>query len=318
MNVWKAISNEGSGFLFSLSDAIKVMEEKYPGTLASVADGVMIIASDYSGQHKEATHEAYSFLITTVSALEKWLPSLAAFRERWLPDERRLSYKKLNEPVRWRALPHFLAVASELHGNLFSVLVDRRVSSFLEGGPEAALTYFSDCFPPNTKTGTVEKMFRLAGFMALILSGLRREDQESHWISDHDETLDRHDKREGFRRLASYLTFGLTGWRTPASSWFDTTESEMTPYWSEDIAAIADIVAGAYCRLSSHLPTFLGIETWETRVHSANVDDPRARKVADWLSSSGSLKHVLLRLEPDDSGEVRCSAQAFREHCRAQ
>lgn len=88
----------------------------------------------------------------------------------------------------------------------------------------------------------------------------------------------------------------------------------MTPYWSEDVAALADLAAGAYCQMSGHLPTFHGTETWETRVVSANVDDPRARIMANWLSSGGSLKHVLLRLEPDDSGDVRCSAQAFAKN----
>jgi hypothetical protein len=311
MKIWRSSTDVRAGYLYSLSDAVRVMEAKYPDTLASVADGAMIIASDYSGQHKGATHEAYSFLITTDLALKEWLPSLRAFRERWLPDNRRLSYKKLNEPVRWRALPSFLATASDLHGNLFSILVDRRVASFIDGGPDAAIESFSDCFPAHTKRGTVEKMFRLSGFVALILSGLRREDQESNWISDHDETLDSHEKREGFKRLASYLTFGLTGWRDPAANWFATTESELTPYWSEDVAALADLAAGAYCQMSGHLPAFLGTETWETRIVSANVHDPRARVMANWLSSAGSLKHVLLRLELDDSGDVRCSAQAF-------
>jgi hypothetical protein len=311
MKIWQSLTDADGGYLCRLSEAISIMEAKYPDTLACVADGVMIIASDYSGQHKGATHEAYSFLITTDSALQEWLPSLRAFRERWLPDNRRLSYKKLNEPVRWRALPSFLAMASGLHGNLFSILVDKRVASFIDGGPDAAIDSFPDCFPVHTKRGTIEKMFRLAGLVSLILAGLRRENQESNWISDHDETLDSHEKREGFKRLASYLTFGLTGWRNPAANWFGTTESELTPYWSEDVAALADLVAGAYCQMSEHLPTFFGTETWETRIASAYVDDPRARMMANWLSSAGSLKHVLLRLEPDTAGEVRCSAQAF-------
>lgn len=114
MKSWRPLANVRAGYLYSLNDAIHVMEAKYPDTLASVADRAMIIASDYSGQHKGATHEAYSFLVTTDLALKEWLPSLRAFRERWLPDNRRLSYKKLNEPVRWRALPNFLAMASGL------------------------------------------------------------------------------------------------------------------------------------------------------------------------------------------------------------
>jgi hypothetical protein len=90
--------------------------------LVPVADGTMIVASDYSGQHKEASHEAYSFLVTVDQALKEWLPLLAAFRERWLPDNRRISFKKLNEPVRRRAFPAFLETAGKLRGNLVTGL----------------------------------------------------------------------------------------------------------------------------------------------------------------------------------------------------
>jgi hypothetical protein len=104
--------------LFSLSDSLSVVEDKHPDLLVPVTEGTMIVASDYSGQHKEATHEAYSFLIVTDSALAEWLPILGIFRERWLPDGRRMSFKKLNESVRWRALPAFLETVGSLRGNL--------------------------------------------------------------------------------------------------------------------------------------------------------------------------------------------------------
>ncbi|MEY2579601.1 MAG: hypothetical protein QOI49_2425 [Verrucomicrobiota bacterium] len=133
----------------------------------------MIIASDYSGQHKEATHEAYSFLVTTDEALKNWLPSLAAFRQQWLPDGRSISFKKLNEPLRRQALRPFLDTAAGLSGNLIKILVNREVGSFISGGPALAKDVFPDCFQANASLGTVEKMLRLASFVGLILAGLR-------------------------------------------------------------------------------------------------------------------------------------------------
>jgi hypothetical protein len=312
MSVWRSLADTQAGYLFSLSDSLRIVEAKHPDMLVPVVDGTMIVASDYSGQHKEATHEAYSFLVTTDGALNEWLPFLGEFRERWLPDNRRISFKKLNEPVRWRALPAFLKTIGELKGNLITILIDRRVGSFMSGGPDAAVAVFPDCFPNNANHGTVEKMLRLASFVALILAGLRRENQMSNWISDHDEALDSHDKREQFARLATYLTFGLTGWRQAADHLFGTTESAMAPYWSEDVAAIADLAAGAYCKMNSHLPTFFGTETWRVAVSSSGVENQRARAIGDWLATSqGVLKRVLLRLEKDGGGNVRASAQAF-------
>jgi hypothetical protein len=315
MSVWQPLIEKQIGYLFGLSDSIAIVEAKNPGLLASVTNGNMIVASDYSGQHKEATHEAYSFLVTTDEALNEWLPSLAAFRQRWLPDGRRISFKKLNEPLRQQALWPFLDTATNLSGNLITILVNRQVGSFMSGGPVAAKDAFPDCFPANAKRGTVEKMLRLASFVALILSGLRREDQLSYWISDHDEALDSYEKREQFARLATYLTFGVTGWRHAADHQFGTTESSKAPYWSEDLAALADLAAGAYCQLSSYLPAFSGDsseENWRIRMASSDVKSLRARAIGDWLAKRrGALKHVLLRLELDRDLKIRISAQAF-------
>jgi hypothetical protein len=173
MGVWQPIVDKEIGYLFGLSDSIAVVEAKNPDLLASVTNGTMIIASDYSGQHKEATHEAYSFLVTTDEALKNWLPSLAAFRQQWLPDGRSISFKKLNEPLRRQALRPFLDTAAGLSGNLIKILVNREVGSFISGGPALAKDVFPDCFQANASLGTVEKMLRLASFVGLILAGLR-------------------------------------------------------------------------------------------------------------------------------------------------
>ena len=311
-NIWCPITDIQSGYLYNLSEYIRIIEGDNKYLFVPVNEGSMIISSDYSGQHKEESHEAYSFLSTSSRLLEKWLPHLEAFRKEWLPDGRRLSFKKLNEPVRWRALPAFLETAGRLNANLITIMVEKRVGSFMIGGPKAAIEVFPDCFPPNAKHGTVEKMLRLASFVALILSGLRNEDQISNWISDHDETLDSQERREQFARLATYLTFGITGWRQPADNYFGTTELDKSPYWAEDVAAISDIAAGAYCKMSRHLPTFMGRETWKLGISSSNIKDHRALAVGNWLATNqNALRHVLLRLEHDSSGEVRASAQSF-------
>jgi hypothetical protein len=86
----------------------------------------------------------------------------------------------------------------------------------------------------------------------------------------------------------------------------------MSPYWAEDVAAVADLAAGAYCQMSSHLPAFLGKRTWRVGLASSNVADQRARAIGNWLAAGQTaLKHVLLRLEQDSEGNVRASAQAF-------
>ena len=107
MVTWKRIGDAEAGFIYSLSESLAIVEWRNPGLLQPVDSGLMVIASDYSGHHKGASHEAYSFLVTTDIELSEWLPILQTFRTRWLPDGRRLSFKRLGEPVRWRALVPF-------------------------------------------------------------------------------------------------------------------------------------------------------------------------------------------------------------------
>lgn len=312
MIAWRSIGDTPLEYMSILGQAMDRAQERCPEILRPVRQGVQVIASDYSGQHRGAAHEVYTFVVTTLEAVERWAALRTEFRARWLPDGRRLSFKQLGEPMRRRALPGFLAAAGALTGNLITVLVGSSVGTFIDGGPAALVEVLPDCFEPGTPLGTVEKMFRLASLVALVQAALREESQRSHWISDHDETLATFERREDFGRLATYLTFGLTGWKAAADQFFYTTHSARLPEWAEDLTAIADIAAGAYAKLAKALPAFVGRPSWTVEMSSDSVADPRARLVGDWLAhGTGELRHVLMRLERDSEGQVRASAQSF-------
>ena len=311
--IWRHKDQPKAGYVDLLSRAMQVVEERDCHLLWPVGDSRQVIVSDYSGQHRQATHEVYSFLVTTWEDLQHWLPFWQDFRANWLPDGRRLSFKQLREPLRKRAYPAFLAVAGLLRANLISIMIDNRVGSFAEGGPKVLAKDLDDCFAPKMSASTIEKVYRLSSFVAMLQSGLRQERQRSLWISDHDETLDSWDRRERFARLATYLTIGLTGWRNAADQDFMTTEANGLPAWVEDLAAIPDIAAGACAKLSGVLPEFIGQQRWTVRVSHREELDWRARTFADWLSTPGGVvRHVLLRLAPDCQGAVRASAQKFQ------
>ncbi|WP_422375503.1 hypothetical protein [Roseibium sp.] len=259
---WKPIEVAEAGYLRIISDSIQNLEKKVEDVFFPLVEGDLIVGSDYSGQHKGASHEAYSFIVTSDVFFVEWLGQLAEFRRQWLPDGRRLSFKKLNENVRWKSLPHFLTLSGELKGNLITILVSNEIKSFIAGGPDSIVEAFPDCFSAGINLGTAEKMFRLASFQAMILSCFRKEAQTSFWVSDHDETLDSHEKREDFGKMASLINFGISNWSKPAPHYFTTTELEDAPYWSEDLVAIADIAAGAYCKMSNVIPKYFGCRNW--------------------------------------------------------
>ncbi len=229
MTVWRHIDRPEVCYEDLLSRAMQIVEKNNSPLLWPVVDSPQVIVSDYSGQHRQATHEVYSFLVTTWDELQGWLPLREAFRNDWLPDGRRISFKQLREPLRRTAYPRFLELVGRLKANLITVMIDNRVGSFVQGGPRALADVLDDCFAPGISDASIEKTYRLALFVALLQSGLRQEKQPSLWISDHDETLDSFDRRERFARLATYLTYGLTGWRNAADQHFMTTEAKNLP-----------------------------------------------------------------------------------------
>ncbi len=310
--VWRPICDPNAGYAYSLSDAISNLVANHRDAFLPVDDGTMIIGSDYSGQHKGAKHEAYSFLVTTLQAITDWEPARQAVRSHWLRDERRMSFKQLRDSVRWKALVPFLNCAFMLRGNLVTVLVDRRITTWVDGGVAALITEVPEAFPSDVKSGSAEKIYTLSTLIAMLISGLRREDQPSIWISDHDETLDSHDRRESIAYLSSLLTFGFTRWRKPAPMSFGTTEMQHAPPWAEDFTAIPDLIAGAFATMAADLPAFFRTTQWSATLNPEKIQDRRAKAIAEWLRHpKNPMKHNLLRLECD--GEtVRASAQQFK------
>ncbi|WP_417517904.1 hypothetical protein [Minwuia sp.] len=310
--VWNADPPIEFGYLHSINQSVIRLQSKFPYFLNTVDQSNLIIASDYSGQHKESEYEAFSFFITTSNNLCSWMPSLIEFREKFLPDGRNLSFKKIREPVRWSAFPHFLDIAGKLNANLITVLIHKQVGTFVDGGPSAIKEILPECFPNAAKLGTVEKMIRLANFISLFLSALRKKEQRAFWISDEDEAFDTFEKREGFCKLATYMHYGITGEIDESGIFLGTTEMKNAPAWSEDLAAIADIAAGSYCKLSNVLPTNYGIKNWTVRIKPQKDIDERALVFGDWISKDDLiLKSLLIRVELDCDRQIRTSAQVF-------
>ena len=307
--IWQELHHVTAGPLAMISSAIANHEKAMPDLLQSVDSSMQIICSDYSGQHSEAPYEAYAFLVTTEVAIRKWLPDLALFRKTFLADGRRLSFKNLNESVRRKALKHYLNCIGKLEGNLICVMINSELKDIF---PSSVREVFSDCFVERDKKITVEKMFKVASFISLITACLRKEDQPSIWISDHDEALDSFDRREGLARLSSYLTQGLARWKSPADLHFLTTEMDDLPFWAEDVTALADITAGAYCKLGQVLPSFFRKSSWQVRTSPISISDQRSQQVLDWLATSTkNMKPLLVRLEPDGENSYRASSQSF-------
>ncbi|NQU21376.1 MAG: hypothetical protein HQ567_08845 [Candidatus Nealsonbacteria bacterium] len=312
MPVWRTINRPEMGYLDGLSEDISLLEAQFPNSLAAVGDSPMWLASDYSGQHKQAAFEAYAFLVTTESSLGAWNCERVAFRRKYLADGRRLSFKKLRDRVRWRAMLPFLTIADCLQGNLVTFVIDKRIRSLFAEEGVVDWSHLPKVFPEGTSHNVVEKSLRVATFVALMIAGFRDEAQQATWISDDDDTLDTYARRDRLAELISYLTWEITGWRNPALMEFGTTALDSSHRHLEDFAAIRDLVAGALANLAPAIgiPEATGVSV--SIVNRDMCTDVRTRAVIDWLACRDlPLKRILLRVVKDHAGTIRTRAEMF-------
>ena len=94
---------------YSVSEVVAGWEESNPGSLPRVDQGpILVLASDYSGQHKSSDFEIFTFLVSDYVFLGLWDKLRSEVRKRFLPDGRRMAFKSLNDKVKRRALAPFL------------------------------------------------------------------------------------------------------------------------------------------------------------------------------------------------------------------
>lgn len=291
--VWTHVDEPTLGVANAISCAFARFERQYVGGFPDLRRAKkLIIASDYSGDHREASHTAMSFLVTHDSSAEDWARAQLAIRAQYLTDGRRLSYKGLNDRHKHRALFPFLSTANRLSGLIVSVLIDKRLVSIFQrtgklnvASPD--MVDFSDW-----KSKSVERMLRVTHFASLLLRGLSAPGQDVLWVTDEDEIVANSLRMTKFvsalDNIAShYLTHNLGHFRVA------TTASDTGTRDVEDMVAIPDIVAGA---LVDVLPTFAmhgGFRLEGLTLPAISPTKPKARAVMDWFSDN---RHPLRRL----------------------
>jgi hypothetical protein len=190
--IWKPVkpSRVGLDFFSQLNSYFENYEKKNPNCfprLRGCKD--IIIASDYSGEHEEVDFSAYSFLMFDWNASEQWSIASSDVRKRFLSEgNREMSYKRLADKCRQRALVPFLKAADHINGLVISLLVNKQIGSVLESGGVAHLQQIAPSLA-NWKEGAVEKLYRIQTFLAFLHAGLCNPEQRTYWLTDNDQIV---------------------------------------------------------------------------------------------------------------------------------
>jgi hypothetical protein len=149
----------------------------------------VVVASDYSGEHKSVGFYAFSFVFVDWNASEQWSIASSTVRDKYLAvNNREMAYKKLGDAHKQAALIPFLAAADQIPGLAITLLVSKRVDSVLEPG---GVNYLRQLVPAltNWQDSTLEKLYRVESFLAFLLAGLCRSQQTIATLTDQESHM---------------------------------------------------------------------------------------------------------------------------------
>lgn len=270
----------------------------------------LISAADFSGSHANSLYETYAFLLLDLDANQWWLQAQKAFRGEVLKT-RRLSFKALNDRVRRDALPAFLTVADEIQGTLVVVAIDKATGTLFERSPRSDLEVWLEGWKPAVR----EQVLRIAHLGSYLIAGLSAPHQDVLWIVDQDQVAA---NDEQLTRLTKVVgTIGQNYLRHDAGHLrCATTRSDDGSLAIEDLAAIADLAAGAFAE-------YLNAQTRQGTFPVRGVISPepvgltaKTRFLCRWLiSSPGPLKRLFITLDrPPPQATLRASKIKFEPY----
>lgn len=242
--------------------------------------GHLVIASDYGGEHARFTHNVYCFLVVR-GGISNWFSAVRSTRQNFLHQGRTMSYKRLDDPQRQKALIPFLKAAANLDGHLVAIAVDRRKRwlSTVPGTTDEIRRAFG--LKASWNPRSFEAMMRKVYFVAILLSIWARPMTNVTWITDEDEFVAndiRHDDAllAVARLTACYLAHPMGVFR------LNTTGQDLHLTEYEDICSIPDLAAGMLSEVSTRLSKDA---VWEDKFKQV-LEGPMPLKtdiIADWF-----------------------------------
>jgi hypothetical protein len=280
------------GWAHSIQKIVSVTEPK------PFSNGSLLIASDFGGAHRSATHLIYCYLVIRRGG-QSCLSSLKAIRKKFFGDKRIMSYKRLGDALRQRALIPFLATAADLDGHLVAIAVDKRKKWLSTAPGSAEVIRKSFGLKGSWHPLALEGMMRKVHFLSILVSLCARPYTNVTWITDNDEFVANETRHDD----ALLATARLTSLYVPypmGTLRLNTTGQDPTLFDFEDVCAIPDLAAG----MLSETVSWLSKESWDDRRHKVlNSELPdKANVILEWFFDPAMrLRKTLIALDVEGS-----------------
>lgn len=300
--LWKAVSVREGTLFRVLNDQFARLDRTYENILPDFRGAnTLLIGSDYSGESSDAPYIVYSFLLTSLESWANWDSLRLQIRNKFLSNSRRMSFKKLADGQRRRALPYLLEAANSLNGLSISLALNKKCESVFEAKPPIDLSNIQFAAYRKWKPYVLEKALFIIHILGFLLAGLAVPGQDVMWFTDEDSIAANDDRvcelTQLFGWISSlYLTFTLGRCRCGTSKCDDGSRQ------IEDFLAIPDMIAGSISEqlyLKATDPSELSEIFW---MHRGDFSD-KTRSITWWLSyPKNPLKKLIFIIEPEKTG----------------
>jgi hypothetical protein len=268
----------------------------------------VLVACDFSGSHSAAKYEAFAFLVGAIGGSAKWMETRSIVRDRFLPNNRRMAYKSLNDAIRLQALPSFLEAANNFPGNLVVFLISKQINNlFADPGTPGFLPELVVA-ERGWKKKSFQRLLLVASLGSLLVSCLSEPLQDILWVSDQDEIAANAEKHNH----AGHVIHHCISRYAPNHRGllvFLTTEGDLNTRQLEDIVAVPDLAAGALVDALSICDELKRSSDERLWIPISSELSPKAKTILQWFSdSSFPLKRLVVVL---DSVEDAIQVDAF-------
>jgi hypothetical protein len=300
--IWHPVEEQGRTFTGCLNSEMLRLDSKYGNCLPNLRSArTLLLGSDYSGESTGTAYLVFSFLLTSLDSWALWEPERISVRREHLTDSRRMSFKRLGDGQRRRALIPLLKAADRLEGLSFSIALHKKCESLFAARPPLDLSNPDFSSFRKWKVTVLEKAFFVVHVLSVLLGGLAAPGQNVMWFTDEDSIAANDERVSELTNLfawisSQYLKFNLGHCRCGTSRCDDGSRQ------IEDFLAIPDMIAGAIAeqmQLRNGGPSEFSTIFW---MHRGDFSD-KTRDITWWLSSSqGSLKRLVCMIDPTDDG----------------
>lgn len=267
----------------------------------------IVVFSDYGGDSKQEKYLSYSFLFADYDSVgANFHYAMNIIRNKYFIEhtEKEISFKNIEHSHIKAALWEYLCKANNcIHGLLFTVMIDRRISSLFGNKKEnsKAVKKITDI---EWKPYVLEKMLRINSIIAYFLQLLGSDHHNVFWLTDDDAIIENEQKSKAtsqtlynfinaFEPKHKFATLGI-------GKGSDFRKDDQLSFI--DALSLTDVVGGAI----NHYFT-------EEQKSGKNFEiKEQADLICKWMTEQGlCLNKINILIEPMDNDLTRLKVSPF-------